>query len=256
MAANEKHHAAVMAEHTPEAVRERLNAPPRHSYLRDFNYGSVDGAVTMFAVVSGVAGAGLPERVVIILGLANVAADGFSMAVSNFLGTRAERQLLEQARRDEDLHVTHVPEGEREEIRQIYAAEGFAGDDLERAVDVITSDRRRWVETMVRDELGLATDGPTPWRAATATFVAFIVAGVMPLLPFALRAVQPGLLRTDPFKVSVAITAAMFFTIGAIKGRFVRQPWVVSGLETLGIGGGAAAIAYGLGQVLKNYGGV
>ena len=97
--ANGKVHSAVMAAHTPEAVRERLLAAPRHSYLRDFVYGSVDGAVTTFAIVSGVAGAGLPGRVVIILGLANVAADGFSMAASNFLGTRAERQLLEQARR-------------------------------------------------------------------------------------------------------------------------------------------------------------
>jgi VIT1/CCC1 family predicted Fe2+/Mn2+ transporter len=247
-------HPATLSAHTPEAVRTRLRAAPRHSYLRDIVYGAVDGTVTTFAVVSGVAGAQLAPRIVVVMGLANVVADGFSMAVGNFLATRAERQLLQRARRTEEQHVDRVPLGEREEVRQIYAGKGFAGDDLERAVTVITSDRSRWVETMLQEELGLSTERPSPTRAALATFAAFIVAGFVPLLAFIVE-LGYGAGSFDPFRWSVVMTALVFFAIGMVKSRFVEQRWYRGGLEVLGVGGGAALLSYGVGLMLKNVGG-
>ena len=90
------------AEHTPAAIRRRLRSATEHSYLRDFVLGAMDGTVTTFAVVAGVAGAGLPSGVAIVLGIANLLADGFSMAAGNYLSTKTDRQLVDRARRIED----------------------------------------------------------------------------------------------------------------------------------------------------------
>ena len=235
--------------HTPAAIESRLAAGPRHSYLRDFVYGAIDGTVTTFAVVSGVAGAGLSAGVVIILGVANLVADGFSMAVSNFLGTRVEEQQRERTRRTEEQHIASYADGEREEVRQIFRAKGFSGDDLERAVAIITSDNERWVNTMLREEHGMALGGPSPWRAAAVTFAAFVGVGQLPLLAFIYDYVIPGGL-SSPYLASGLVTGAAFFAVGALKARVVGVSWWTSGLESLGVGSGAAVLAYLTGMLL------
>lgn len=252
MTANhDDHKAGLEAMHTPGAIKDRLLEGPPHSYLRDFIYGAIDGTVTTFAVVAGVAGAGLSSGIIIILGVANLIADGFSMAVSNYLGTRAEEQLRDRARRIEEDHVRMVPEGEKEEIRQIFAAKGFSGDDLERAVEIITSDRDRWVNTMLQEEHGLPLSGSSPWRAGATTFAAFVVAGLLPLVAYILQAMAPESL-TRPFFWSSVLAGAAFFATGTVKARFVIQKWYVAGLETLAIGGVAAAMAFGIGMLLRS----
>lgn len=237
--------------HEPDEIRERLAAPFQHSYLRDFVYGAIDGTVTTFAVVSGVAGADLSSSIVIILGAANLVGDGFSMAAGNFLGTRAEQQVVDQTRRNEELHIEREPEGEREEVRQIFAAKGFEGDDLERVVEVITSDRRRWVETMITDEYGLSLGGPHPLKSAIVTFLAFLCAGSLPLIPFVAESFFTA--WTSPYLASSVLTGLAFFVIGTLKSRFVEQHWSWAGLETLALGGAAASLAYFVGVLLKDF---
>lgn len=244
---------ALRREHTPAAIRERLAEPPPESFLRDFLYGAIDGTITTFAVVSGVAGAGLADRVVIILGLANLIADGFSMAVSNFLGVRAEQQERERARREEEHHIRELPEGEREEVRQIYAAKGFRGRDLDRVVEVITEDRARWVSTMMTEELGYSIGQTNALRAAAATFVAFITVGFVPLAVFVADLVLPGEIPS-PYVWSAVLTAIAFFVVGLVKGRVVRGSRLRSGLETLAVGGSAAMLAYAAGALLQGIG--
>ena len=239
---------ALRADHTPEAIRRRLGSQ-RHSYLRDFVYGAVDGTVTTFAVAAGSVGAGLRSSVVIILGVANLVADGFSMGAGNFLATRSDSQRRERARRDEEQHIRTFPEGEREEIRQIYAVKGFSGDELERVVEVITADRARWIETMLSEELGFPTNPPNPLRAAASTFIAFVCFGFVPLVAFVMRSSFPGFFAAA-FTWSAVLTGVTFFGIGALKGRFVDQPWWRSGSETLAVGGVAAFLAFVVGAAI------
>ena len=247
---NRKTREKLQAEHSPAAISERLQFGPGHSYLRDFVYGAVDGTVTTFAVVSGVAGAGLNAGVVIILGLANLLGDGFSMAAGNFLATRLDRDRILKTRAMEEMHIREIPEGEREEVRQIFAAKGFTGELLERAVEIITSDPKLWVDTMVREEWGLNLEAPSPLRAAVSTFAAFILAGSVPLLPFFWNLLA-GNRNQDSFLISAWMTAAVFFLVGAAKSRFSGEKWIRSAFETLLVGGSAALLAYGAGIFLS-----
>jgi VIT1/CCC1 family predicted Fe2+/Mn2+ transporter len=242
--------AGLEADHTPWAVHRRLRRRPSPSYLHDFIYGAIDGAVTTFAVVSGVEGADLGASVVIILGGANLVADGFSMAVSNYLGSRAERQRRELARREEELHIRLVPDGEREEIRQIFAAKGFEGEDLDRVVGVITSDPDLWADTMMTEELGYGASQPNELRAAASTLLAFMTIGFLPLAAFVYDLIAPGELE-NAFAWSAAMTGVAFFIVGSLKARFVDQSWWRAGLETLAVGGLAAVLAYAAGALLQ-----
>jgi VIT1/CCC1 family predicted Fe2+/Mn2+ transporter len=230
-------------EHSVEAIAERISSV-RHNYIRDWIYGGIDGAVTTFAVVSGVAGAELSPVIVLILGFANLVADGFSMAASNFLGTRAEHEDYTRLKEIEYRHIRVHPEGEREEVRQIYRDKGFEGDELEKAVDLITSDKDRWVQTMLTEEYGLPTEIRSAWKAAFATFMAFVVCGLIPLLPY-LFGVK------NSFYVSSVLTGVTFFIIGSVKSRWSTASWLRSGLETFFVGALAAILAYAVGVLLK-----
>lgn len=240
----------LKSEHTPEAVANRISAEPPQRFVRDFVYGAIDGCVTTFAVVAGTVGAELASVVVVILGFCNLVADGFSMAVSNYLGTKSDLELIRRARRIEENHIDQIPEGEAREIREIFRQKGFEGELLDRVTEVIISDRKLWIETMLREEWGLSGVVPSPGKAATVTFFSFLLMGFLPLSPFtiALWSPQP---QPTLFAWSSVVTAAAFFGIGAMKSRLVAESWWRSGLETLLMGGGAAALAYFVGVLLR-----
>jgi len=223
--------------HSQSEVEARIRTPGGRGYLRDMVYGAIDGAVTTFAIVAGVAGAGLSPAVIVALGMANVLADGFSMAMGNYSGTKAERDDMRRLRAVEARHIRDVPDGERRELREILRVKGLDGAVLEAATDRIAMNRDKWIEIMLVDEYGLSPTEPHPRRAALATFAAFLAAGLVPLLPFLL-----GLAAALP--VSVAMTAVTFFAIGAVKSHWSLSAWWRSGAETLAIGGAAAGIAY------------
>lgn len=236
-------------DHTPEAIAARLTSGPRLSYLRDWVYGGIDGAVTTFAVVVGVIGAELSTRTILILGAANLVADGFSMAAGNYLGTRAETDEYKMLEKLERRAIQALPEGETEEVRQIFIQKGFGGEALDTAVRTIVADRDRWVRLMMQEEYGQPFFLRSPWRAALSTYSAFVACGLVPLAPYVLR------VKGDPasgpsLTWACALTGATFFGIGSLKSRWSITPWWRSGLSTLLVGGLAAGLAYWVGRLL------
>lgn len=242
----------LQQEHRLEEIRKRISARGGVSALGDAILGGVDGIITTFAVVAGTTGGQLPTFIVIILGLANLLADGFSMAVSNYLGTRSRQQEVERARQDESWQIERYPEGERREVREIFARKGFDDATLDRIVEVITRDRELWTDTMLREELHLSKVAARPVRAALATFSAFVAFGFIPLTPFLIPAFPPN----TAFSISAGLSGVAFMLLGAWKGYRLNRPILRSALQTLLIGGIAAALAYAVGALLSGFFGV
>lgn len=221
-------------------------------HFEDFIYGSFDGSVTTFAIVVGAIGASLSPMVVVILGFANLFADGFAMGIGNYQATKAKIEYVQKERKREEWEIDNMAETEKEEIRDIYAKKGFTAELLDEIVKVITARRKVWVDTMMKEELGLFEDGRKPFDTALSTVFGFVVIGIIPMVPFIfIYLTGHSSLVSESFTYSVISTSAAFFLIGLIKGKIVKKSLLRSGLVTLLIGGIAATAAYLVGNVLS-----
>lgn len=216
-------------------------------YVGDLVYGANDGIVTTFAVIIGAAGASLSPIVVIILGFANIFADGISMGASNFLGRKSEKDYAQTQREKEAWEIENLRELEVEEIRDIYRKKGFAGETLEKAVAVTTANKDVWVETMMRDELDIFVDErEKPLKHALATFLAFIVAGLLPLIPYLIPNLSSRLF------LAVGIGGLTLFMVGALRSFVTAVTWIRGGVEMLLIGSFAGIVAFFVGSLLDH----
>jgi len=227
--------------HSDEEISSRISKAHENSLLRDFVYGAIDGTITTFAIISGTAGAGLSQGIIIALGLANVLADGFSMAASNYLGTRSEVQNHRRIIATEERHIDKYHDGEKAELKQILSRHGLNGRDLQQVCDIVSCYKSLWIELMLSGEYGLPPFEPRPLASAVATFLAFIACGFIPLLPFIF-------FPEHAYVVATLLTGVTFFTVGAIKSKWAIESWFYSAFQTLLIGGIAATIAYSVGK--------
>lgn len=172
------------------------------------------------------------------------------MAVGNYLSTKSRKEFAEKIRKSEEHSVHHTPEEERDEIREIYSDKGFSGRQLREAVDIITGDKKVWVDTMMKDEFGIIEEHASPYKSAIVTFVSFNVIGLIPLLAYVLSYFFVPL-EKNTFEMSVIFTSAALFIVSSIKARIVEKKWYYAGLETFLVGGAAALIAYVVGYLLK-----
>ena len=219
-------------------------------YLGEFVYGGIDGSVTTFAVVAGSVGAGLDSVIIIILGFANLIADGFSMSVGAYLSAKTEKDNYLKHQKIEYWEVDNIPETEREEIREIYREKGFSGELLEEIVKVITSDKDRWVDVMMKDELGMAKAKKSPLWIGGITFISFIIVGLIPLFVYVLDFTRD--LQIDLFLWSCILTSLAFLFVGFLKS-YVNETSKIRGMaETLFLGIIAALLAYFVGDFIEH----
>ncbi len=247
--------AALAAQaHTVAAVQaDEAHQQGAGRYLAEAVYGGLDGVVTTFAVVAGVAGASLSANIVLILGLANLCADGLSMGTGAFLGARSEADYHRRERQREAWEIDHFPEGEREEIRAIYRDKGFSGEILEQVVATITADKEQWVKTMMVEELGIIEERKNPLRVGATTLVAFIIAGAIPLIAF-LGTLRFPSLSDHSFTVAIIVTMLTIFGLGSARSLVIHKKWYMAGLEMLAVGGMTAVVAYGIGALFASLG--
>lgn len=220
-------------------------------HFDDFIYGSIDGAVTTFAIVAGVMGASLPSTIILILGFANLFADGFSMAAANYQASKARNEFVEMKRKQEEWEIDNLEEQEIDEIRDIYREKGFKDELLEDVVRIITSKRKVWIDTMMKEELGLIEDKKNPLDSSLSTFIGFNLVGLIPLIPFMIFMIIGIELNSEAFVYSIVSVAAAFFLVGMIKGKIVKRSMLRAGTNTLIIGGVAAVVAYFVGYGLN-----
>ena len=243
--------------HTPDRIK---NAKEQHGaagseYMSNFIYGALDGIITTFAVVSGVAGARLDPGIVLIMGLANLFGDGFSMATGAYLSAKNDIEYYARERSREKWEVEHFPEGEKQELIEIYLQQGYPQDDVQKMVEIKTKDPERWLNAMMVEELNMLPENRKPVTSALITFAGFVVAGVLPLSYYLLDLVfHFNLTSSNAFLVAIGLSGLALFGIGAAKVTVTENnPWK-SGLEMLIVGGLAAAVAYGIGALLKGLG--
>jgi len=230
---------------------------PRHveshrkesSSIRDFVFGFGDGINTSLGIVAGVGGAEVSSNIIILAAIVAMFTGAKAMAVQNYLAVRSQRQILQSEIERENWEMENVPEAERQEIQDVYKVKGFSGTELENIVKKITSDKKVWLDTMLTEELRLNLEIiGSPLKSAFRMFGAFLVGGILPIIPYFL------LSGYVPLLIAIGASLSASFIIGAIKSKLANLNIVWGGLEMAGLGTGIALIGYGIGSELANLG--
>ena len=213
--------------------------------MRDLILGGQDGLVNVLGLVLGVASGTADADVIIIAGLAGTFAESISMGAVAYTATKAEHDYYRAMMARELRLMDEDPEGQRDDIRQIYARKGFQGDNLELIVGIITADRKVWLETMLREELRLPDhEGVSPWQHALVVGGASLAGSLVPVAPFFFWSVGMSVI------LALMASGAVLLAAGIYRARVTGGRWQPLAAEMLTIGGLAAAAGYLIGILL------
>lgn len=223
-------------------------------YIADVIYGANDGIITTFAIVAASSAVNLSPGIIIILGFANLVADGFSMAASNYLGIKSRRDFEERQKQIEEYEIEKWPEEEKKELEDIYREKGFQGEDLRRAVEIVSARKDIWVKEMLISELNIIPENgqsAPAWKHALATFISFVLIGSVSLFPFFFKNLAP-----KGFLFSIIFALVTFFFIGGLRSRITQKGFFISGLQMLLVGSLAGGTAYLIGFLVRQLFGI
>lgn len=215
--------------------------------VRDIVIGVSDGLTVPFALVAGLSGASIAPRVVVLAGLAEIAAGSIAMGLGGYLAARTDREYYHHELQREIGETRNMPDEERAEVAAVFSSWGLERAQTEPLVDFVCADEKRWVDFMMRYELGL--EEPDPGRAtrsAGTIFASYIGGGFIPLAPYFFA---PDL--ATALSVSIGLTAVALFAFGAFKARFTGMPIWRGGVETALIGGAAATAAFVIARLFR-----
>jgi len=215
--------------------------------VRDVVIGMSDGLTVPFALAAGLSGTVASTAIVVVAGLAEIAAGSIAMGLGGYLAARTDRDHYESERAREFRETLELPEKETEEVADVFRGYGMTEDEIGPVVRAISSDQKRWVDFMMRFELGFEEPDPKRARNSAATIAAsYIAGGLVPLAPYILMGSLDRALQ-----ISVVVTLLALFLFGFVKGRLTGiSPWR-GGLQTVVIGGLASAAAYTLARLIK-----
>ncbi|RLN92346.1 hypothetical protein BBJ28_00004990 [Nothophytophthora sp. Chile5] len=223
-------------------------------HIKSGVYGGLDGIITTFATVTSVAGSGLPHSVILIIGLAHLVADGLSMGLGDMLSSQAEADLANHERSREVWEFENYPEGEMDEMIELYEKKGISTEDATTVVHTLAKYQDAFIDIMMVEELNLmpVDDDDSPLTGGLITFVSFMVFGVIPLLSYLVNLI-PGINMTPDttLYMSCLLTVITLFLLGAVKGSFVGQRWWMAGASMAINGSIAASCGWVIGYLLQ-----
>jgi VIT1/CCC1 family predicted Fe2+/Mn2+ transporter len=215
--------------------------------VRDIVIGMSDGLTVPFALAAGLSGAKVGTSVVVLAGLAEIAAGSIAMGLGGYLAARTDREHYESELRRELREAREIPEVEKAEVATVFEGWGLTPAQIEPIVDAISADEKRFVDFMMRFELGL--EEPDPGRAvrsASTIGFSYIAGGLIPLCPYFFVTDL-----TAALGASVGVTLSALFVFGCIKARYTGIPMALGGAQTTMIGGLAAAAAFGIARLFR-----
>jgi VIT1/CCC1 family predicted Fe2+/Mn2+ transporter len=222
--------------------------------IRNVIYGVNDGLTATLGVLAGVGGASANPRVVLIGGLSAMVASGVSMAGGAYLASKSQREVYEGQLAREAAEIEAMPDLERAELVQIYRSKGLTPEEAETIVGRITSDKKVWLETQAREELGLdVAQFENPMREGIVAGISTLVGGVIPVAGYLLGRLLLGS-SVNGFAalvIAFVVSAGFLFGIGSARSFFTGKGGVRSGLEMLAVGSAVATLTYGVGLLFR-----
>lgn len=217
--------------------------------VRDIILGMSDGLTVPFALAAGLAAAVDSSFIVLVAGIAELAAGSIAMGLGGYLAGRSDRDHYRAELARERRHITQSPEAERAEVREILAGYGLRDKTLESAVGAITAKPGTWIRFMLRNELDLERPEPARARNSALTIgLSYIAGGILPLIPYAMRLPIPAALAW-----SAGLTLVALLSFGAAKGKVTGIHILRAALETAVVGSLAAASAYFLARLVNQF---